>query len=210
MKQIYLVRHGQTAYNQKMLVQGKGIDADLNEVGREQAKRLYEAYKDIHFDKCYTSSLIRTKQTVAHFLEAGLEYEALSGLDEMGYGEYEGQSITDFKIDGKTVKDISNEWEAGNFDAYPNGGETLYDVQAREKEAIKHIVSKTDEKRILVCMHSRSIRILLCTILDLPFDNMKTFVPKNTGVSILNFDEETGKFEMESFNSAAHLDETLV
>ncbi|MEH0156112.1 histidine phosphatase family protein [Limibacter armeniacum] len=204
-KQFYIVRHGQTEYNLKRLVQGKGIDADLNGLGQEQASRLYEAYKHISFDKCYTSSLKRTTQTVKHFLEAGLVSEPLSGLDEMGYGFFEGKEIDLHKIDGKTVLDISNEWEAGNFEVKPSGGESLYDVQQREREAFDYILSNEDESVVLVCMHSRAIRILLCTLLDLSFDRMKTFVPKNTGVSILNYDTDTKKFELESFNMADHL-----
>jgi probable phosphoglycerate mutase len=37
-KDIYLIRHGETDYNRMGVVQGSGIDADLNELGQRQAQ----------------------------------------------------------------------------------------------------------------------------------------------------------------------------
>ena len=63
-KKIYLTRHGQTDYNLKGVVQGSGIDADLNATGRAQANAFYQAYKDHPFDKLYVSGLKRTFQSM--------------------------------------------------------------------------------------------------------------------------------------------------
>ena len=38
LKDIYLIRHGETDYNRMGVVQGSGIDADLNELGNRQAQ----------------------------------------------------------------------------------------------------------------------------------------------------------------------------
>lgn len=38
LKDIYLIRHGETDYNRMRVVQGSGIDADLNELGNKQAR----------------------------------------------------------------------------------------------------------------------------------------------------------------------------
>lgn len=40
-KDIYLIRHGETEYNRKGVVQGSGIDADLNELGQKQAAAFF-------------------------------------------------------------------------------------------------------------------------------------------------------------------------
>ena len=42
-KDIYLIRHGETEYNRKRVVQGSGIDADLNELGQEEWAKLHYA-----------------------------------------------------------------------------------------------------------------------------------------------------------------------
>ncbi|HYG15236.1 MAG TPA: histidine phosphatase family protein, partial [Bacteroidia bacterium] len=36
-KTIYLVRHGETEFNRMGIVQGSGVDSELNETGRKQA-----------------------------------------------------------------------------------------------------------------------------------------------------------------------------
>ncbi|MFW5879460.1 MAG: histidine phosphatase family protein, partial [bacterium] len=62
LKTIYLIRHGQTDYNKKGIVQGSGIDASLNDLGRQQAEAFYDAYRNMPFDKIYISDLKRTKE----------------------------------------------------------------------------------------------------------------------------------------------------
>ncbi|MBB6460798.1 DEAD/DEAH box helicase [Flammeovirga kamogawensis] len=204
-KRIYLVRHGQTAYNTKRIVQGRKIDADLNEIGQKQGKLLFDAYKDFKFDKLYVTSLKRTHQTAKGFIDKGLDYEIIPEFDEMNYGDFEGNSIDDFTVDGKTVQSISDEWEAGNFDAFPKNGETLFDVLQRLAVGLENIMQNENERNVLICMHSRSIRIFLCLLLDMDFDEMKNFAPKNTGVTTLEYNEYTGAFKLVEFNNVDHL-----
>jgi bisphosphoglycerate-dependent phosphoglycerate mutase len=66
-KTIYLIRHGQTDFNKQGIVQGSGVDSSLNEEGHAQARKFYEAYHHINFDKIYVTELQRTHQTVAPF-----------------------------------------------------------------------------------------------------------------------------------------------
>lgn len=42
-KTLYIVRHGQTELNRLGVVQGRGMDTDLNDEGRTQASQFYEA-----------------------------------------------------------------------------------------------------------------------------------------------------------------------
>ena len=74
-KKIYLIRHGETKYNKLGIVQGSGVDSDLNETGIEQANAFFEHYKNISFDKIYTSKLKRSQQSVQQFIDLGIPYE---------------------------------------------------------------------------------------------------------------------------------------
>ncbi|MBE7179132.1 MAG: histidine phosphatase family protein, partial [Mucilaginibacter polytrichastri] len=71
-KTLYIIRHGETELNKKGIVQGRGINASLNETGKRQAREFFEAYQDVPFDRIYTSTLQRTHQTVQHFIDKGL------------------------------------------------------------------------------------------------------------------------------------------
>ena len=92
-KKIYLTRHGQTDFNRKGIVQGSGIDSDLNELGQAQARAFFDYYKDQPFDKLYVSALKRTHQSMAGFIESGLVYEELADLNEISWGEREGVPV---------------------------------------------------------------------------------------------------------------------
>jgi len=93
-KTLYIVRHGQTDLNKQGIVQGRGRDTDLNKEGRHQAQQFYEAYKDVPFDKIYISELKRTQQSIQPFIDDGLPFEKLAGLDELAWGVLEGQPST--------------------------------------------------------------------------------------------------------------------
>src|SRR5258708_6396194 len=93
-KTLYIIRHGQTDLNKQGIIQGRGIDTDLNDEGRKQAALFFEAYKSVPFEKIYISELKRTQQTVQQFIDLGIPYQKLSGLDELAWGIYEGEPST--------------------------------------------------------------------------------------------------------------------
>ncbi|MDO8991677.1 MAG: histidine phosphatase family protein, partial [Daejeonella sp.] len=94
-KTIYIIRHGETDLNKLGIVQGRGMDSSLNEKGLEQAEAFYQAYKQIPFDKIYTSSLKRTHQTVQKFIDSKIPWVQYPGLDELGWGIHEGKESTE-------------------------------------------------------------------------------------------------------------------
>ena len=59
---IILVRHGQTDWNLKKLMQGR-TDIPLNETGRVQALEVKEKLKNERIDICFSSPLSRTLTT---------------------------------------------------------------------------------------------------------------------------------------------------
>ena len=200
-KKIYLVRHGQTDLNLKGIVQGSGVDSTLNETGRAQAQAFFENYRHIPFDKVYTSALKRTKQTVENFVQSGIPVEALSGLNEISWGKKEGEPIT--PEEDKYYHHMLDQWQKGNTALRIEGGESPNEVVKRMKPAVDHILAQQDEKTILICMHGRAIRILLCYLLNYPLKSMDMFEHENACLYILNF---TGSvFNVELYNNVDHL-----
>ncbi|MEZ5023353.1 MAG: histidine phosphatase family protein [Chitinophagales bacterium] len=91
-KEIYIIRHGQTDFNLKKIVQGRGVDSELNTTGQQQAKAFFDHYKHIEFDHIFISELQRTKQTVQNFIDLEIPHTKLASLDEINWGIYEGVS----------------------------------------------------------------------------------------------------------------------
>lgn len=200
MKEFYIIRHGETDFNKKGIIQGRGVDSDLNEIGQTQAAAFYRAYKHIIFDKIYTSTLKRTHQTVDHFIKIGTPWEQLSGLDELDWGENEGREVT------QAMKDdfykIIKSWMGGELHVKFTNGESPLEVRERQLEALNHMLAQAEEKKVLICMHGRAMRVFLCLLLNVELHQMDSFPHTNLTLYRLFYDGE--QFEVLDFNNTDH------
>lgn len=201
MKKLYIIRHGETELNRLGIVQGRGVNTDLNETGRAQADAFYEHYKAIKFDKIYTSTLKRTHQTVQHFINLGIPWEQLAGLDELAWGIWEGKPNTEEAR--SAFKLIMEKWQGGNYEAKFEAGESPNEVMYRQQQAMEIIERKDDEKCILICMHGRAMRLLLCLLNKKPLCEMGDFPHQNT--VLYQLDYENGHYNIIEFNNTNHL-----
>ncbi|EEI89767.1 phosphoglycerate mutase family protein [Sphingobacterium spiritivorum ATCC 33300] len=202
-KTFYFIRHGQTDLNLKGIVQGRGVNSPLNDNGRKQADAFYKAYKDVPFDKVYTSTLLRTHQTVEPFIEQGLDWEQLIGLDEISWGIYEGREQTPDIMSG--FEKVIQAWRSGELDLNIEEGESPNQLVERQKEAIAYMLDQPEEKTILVCLHGRALRILMCVLTDTDVSMMDDFPHTNTALYIVEF--ENGKFNVIDYYNTKHLEE---
>ncbi|MEB0302858.1 histidine phosphatase family protein, partial [Mucilaginibacter sp. 5C4] len=200
-KTLYIVRHGQTDLNKQGIVQGRGRDTDLNDEGRYQADLFYQAYKEVPFDKIYISELKRTQQSIQQFIDLGLPYEKLEGLDELAWGIHEGQPAT--PETKAAFLDLMRNWLDGKLNTKFEGGESPNEVKARQLQALDIIMSHPEEKNVLVCMHGRALRLLMCILTDLPLTQMDTFPHQNLVLYKVTYDGS--RFRIVEANNALHL-----
>ncbi len=202
-KTIYLIRHGETDYNRRGVVQGSGIDAELNEMGRAQADAFYDAYGHVPFDKIYTSRLIRTQQSVAKFIRSGIPYESFAGLNEISWGIYEGTAHTS---GGNTpYQSILQSWKDGYTDLALEGGESPLQVRDRQLPVIEHILSQPQERNILIATHGRAMRILLATLSNESLDQMDKYAHNNLCLYKMDYIAEEKRIEILQRNDITHL-----
>lgn len=200
-KKIYIIRHGQTDFNLQGIVQGSGVDSSLNATGLAQAQAFFEMYSEVPFDKVYTSSLKRTAQTVAQFIDRGIPHEALPGLNEISWGTNEGQKIT--PEEDAYYHWMLQQWQGGNTALRIQGGESPDEVASRQQPVIDKILADNKDKTILICMHGRALRILMCQLLKYPMKSMDMFEHSNLCLYLLEF---TGfHFSVKKYNDTAHL-----
>ena len=199
-KKIYLIRHGQTGHNQQGIVQGRYVNSTLSELGYRQAQAFFKKYKDVPFQKVYTSTLQRTIQTVQPFLDMGLPHEELAGLDEICWGNSEG-----LYADGANNKrywKIIETWKQGNLEPRLDGGENPVDVQLRQEEALNHIANQPEDL-VLVCMHGRALKIMLAWITGLHMKEMDSFDHDNLSLYILEYADK--QWVIKTHDERAHL-----
>lgn len=200
-KTLYIVRHGQTDLNKQGIVQGRGRNTDLNDEGRHQAKLFHKAYKNVSFDKIYISELKRTQQSIQPFIDDGIPFEKLSGLDELAWGVLEGQPST--PENKAAFMKLMRDWLDGKLDSKFEGGESPNEVKARQLEALKVIMSRPEEKTVLICMHGRALRLFLCILQNLPLTEMENFPHQNLVLYKVTWDGT--RYEVVDFNNAKHL-----
>ncbi len=199
-KNIYIIRHGQTDFNVRQVVQGRGVNSDLNDTGIQQAALFFEAHKEIQFDVVYTSSLKRTWQTVDSFISKNIPHIALPNLDEIDWGIFEGvEHHPDLQ---KTYYNIINEWKDGNLSIKIEGGESAQDLSDRLIPFVEELKS-SHHQTILVCTHGRTLRLLICLLLNKDISLMDEFEHQNTCLYHLKFDDNN--FELIKENDIAHL-----
>ena len=89
------MRHGETDWNKKKLVQGRK-DIPLNEYGRHLARETSYGMRQYQIDLAYTSPLQRAKETAEILLEGrNIPLYEDQRIQEISFGSYEGMSCVD-------------------------------------------------------------------------------------------------------------------
>ena len=199
-KEIFIIRHGETEFNRQGIVQGSGVDSDLNDLGRNQAMAFYEHYREQPFDIVFTSRLKRTHQTVEHFVKKGIPWEQYAEINEISWGDLDGKPSTPELH--AIYKRVVMEWRKGNLDARHGNGESAREMGHRLHRFASRLRQRS-ERRILICSHGRAIRGLICILLERPLRDMDEFGHENTGLYRLGFLD--GAFYLQLQNDTRHL-----
>lgn len=140
-KKLFVVRHGQTLFNQKGLIQG-WCDSPVTELGHKQAKatKSYLEGRKIDFDHAYCSTLGRTEETLKDI--TNLPYERLEGLKEFHYGTMEGEQISK----ASPVRDLETYY-------VQYGGESKSQVENRMYDTLSKLMENPDNQNVLVVAH---------------------------------------------------------
>lgn len=201
MKKLILVRHGESEYNAKGIIQGH-IDTDLTPKGIIQAHLLaLELKSKFNIKKIFSSDLRRAYRT-AYIIgdNIGLDIIKDNRLREMYFGDWEGKSYQEIF---QNKKDYFYKW-LKNPIKYP------LPSQEKKEDFFKRIsnflndILKLKEEEIAIVGHGGSIQAILCITLNIGLENLWAFKHTNTAYSILIFDNN--KFFLKELNNTSHLE----
>ncbi len=201
---IYILRHGETEFNRLGIVQGSGVDTDLNETGQSQARAFFEAYRDVDFQLIVTSKLKRTHQTVQAFIDQHIPWIQTPDINEISWGEHEGLPVTPEHIE--IYKRTITHWQSGNLEASMPGGESASQLLERVSRFVDWLKTRP-EQRIVVATHGRTLRCLLTLLKGVGPGDMEGMPHANTGLYILRYEDDQFIFDRE--NDLQHLRPTL-
>lgn len=188
---IYVIRHGETELNVKHVKQG-WMDAPLNQAGRDLAVLTGQALSDIRFDACFTSPLIRARETVEIVLrESGngsVPVREDDRLKEINFGEEEGTPAMSSTMPPETAQLFF--LDALRFPGFP-GGESIRDLCARTADFMRDLQALQDCQNVLIGTHGCALRALINPYYEHPEHFWQGRVPANCSITIL--ESENGR-----------------
>lgn len=157
---LYVVRHGETIWNQENRVQGIS-DIPLTDKGRLDAEKLKELVSSLNIDVVIASPLKRTRETAKIITDDKLPINIDDRIIERDWGMNEGAPL-----------DIVDKIDC--WDVILNTGvmniEKIQDFMLRVSEFIEDIKVRYKDKKVLVVTHSAVIRVIHYMLGTIPED----------------------------------------
>ena len=197
---IYLVRHGQTAWNKEEIFRGR-TDVPLDETGLRQAELVGEYFKGMEIHGIYSSVLSRaweTAQKIAQFHD--LKVQPLDGIIDMSFGEWEGRPHQEIR---ENDRETYRQWvETPHLVRLP-GGEGLDDVRVRAMAAIEEVIRNHPGKTLILVTHRVVNKVLICSILGLDNSHFWQITQDTTAINLIQ--HRNGKYILSLMNETCHL-----
>lgn len=193
--EIYIVRHGETIWNEKKLLQGR-TDIELNERGRELARITGEALRDVHFDRIFSSPLVRAYETAE--LIAGsrdITVEKCDLIKEMCFGSWEGQNMSVLLKDGG--QDFRYFFKQPHLYHPTTDGESFEDVCKRAALFMTNYIEPLSDtcERVMIVAHGAINKAMMMHVKKHPLSCFwDGGLQQNCNVIILDYSD--GKYKI--------------
>lgn len=153
MERAIFVRHGESEYSARELVNGDpSVVVGLTEHGRQQARSLLDRLESEPIDLCVVTAFGRTRETADLALgDREVPRTVLRDLNDPFYGEFEGKALAEYR-----------KWAGthGPLDIPPGAGEARAAIAKRYARAFRFLVERPEETILVVC-HSLPIAFAL-------------------------------------------------
>lgn len=185
MLKIYLVRHGESAWNVKQLYTGQ-TDVSLSELGEMQAERAAERLRGVELQAVYVSPLKRAQDTAKPIAAAHkLPLLPDDRLAEIHHGAWEGNPA---EVIREQYADEYHAWRNEPHRAQMPDGESLQDVAQRVERFMQDLLAERADGNVLIVSHDAVLRLIVLQALGLGtvffwrwrFDNASVSVVEQT------------------------------
>ena len=183
MSKWFLVRHGQTDWNAQGLLQGH-TDVPLNDVGRDQARRLGESLSHVGLGASYSSDLLRCAQTLEPLVagrDLSVSYTKL--LREQAFGRWEGMSFLSIRA---SDPDLYADMVLDYTSFTPPGGEDFRAVEARSSAFAAEVRERHPSDTLLIVGHGAALRTLITSVTGLPIEAGWRFKIDSCSLTVLD------------------------
>ena len=203
---VYLVRHGETEWNQNTPGYCGWSDIPLNSKGIAQAEALGRRFEPELLSAVICSDLERAYFTAQQIADrTGCVVHKDARFREINYGDWEGKSPEQLETEDP---DRFNEWRDNPDTVAPRGGETLQQVLDRAAPAAAEWIERHAGQSIAIVAHKTTVRLLLCWAMGLPALNYGRILQQNAAINLIEV--RNGRPLVGLINDTCHLPEELV
>ena len=200
MTTVYLIRHGQTAWNKEEIFRGR-TDVPLNEIGLREAELAGGYLKDKEIHVIYSSPLSRAWQTAQKIAQFhNLEVQPLNGIIDMSFGRWEGHSLQEIQ---KNDGELYRQWREEPHRVRIPGGESLDEVRIRTMAALEEMIQLHPEKTLVLVSHRVITKVLICGILGIDNSHFWQIGQDTTAINLIQ--QRNGKYILSLMNETCHL-----
>jgi len=200
MTSVYVVRHGETAWNKEEIFRGR-TDISLNDIGFREAELVgeYLKGKDIHV--IYSSPLSRAMETARRIAQVfNLKVQPLEGIIDMSFGKWEGLPLKEVQTrDGELYR----QWREQPHLVTLPGGESLDEVRVRAMAALEEVIQYRKGMNIVLVSHRVINKVIICGILGIDNSHFWQIGQGTAAINLIQYKE--GKYILSLLNETCHL-----
>lgn len=180
MLNIYLLRHGQTAWNADNNRYCGRSDIALTDKGLRQAEAVRDQLKGIPFAGVYSSPLDRAYNTA--LIASGRDVTRDPRLIEADFGAWEQKTKEEFIAEDPVLWD---NWMKDPAHHRAGGtGETGTEIVTRLDNFFNELLQRHHSGNILVAAHNGVNRLFLAHKLGMPLKNYRMLVQDNATITV--------------------------
>jgi broad specificity phosphatase PhoE len=200
MSRVYLVRHGQTAWNVGEIFRGRA-DIPLDETGKQEAHLAGEALKDDTLHAVYSSPLSRSMETAENIAKFhNITVTPLDAIIDISYGEWEG--LENEKVQ-REFPELHSLWLSEPHKVRFPGGESLDEVRSRTMAAVDELIAEHKNENFVLVAHRVPNKVICCALLGL--DNSHFWRIQQDTASTNLFTHKNGQWIITFLNDTSYL-----
>ena len=183
-------------------IQGK-TDIPLNETGRRQAVCLAKGMANRPVVQIFSSDLLRARETAGAIGDSQhVAVETLPGLEEIGFGKWEGMTLEEIQA---AFPAEYEKWCENPVTVAPPGGESLSQIKDRCQKVMEEILKRAKGDLAIVSHGAMLAYVVEYLMRNNPND--QEIIVGNASITTIRYEQESGRAVLIQANDQTHLAE---
>ena len=198
---LYLIRHGETAWNREEIFRGRA-DVPLTSKGEREARAVAGALRARPISEIFSSPLSRAMETARPLASAlGIPIRPEPALIDVDFGRWQG--VAKEEVRNKQVR-LYRLWEHHPEKVHFPGGESLSRVRSRAVRFVRGVIRSRPDRDIALVSHRVVLKVTILSLLNLPNSRFWEVLLDPASISAFEI-SPPGRPKVKQLNDVCHL-----